>query len=454
MTVPTRPLYAKGVVIGLAVAGGIAALAAVRSADPQRPAPAALPSARAVATASASGNVARGADARASEVWKIPVHPDDPVKGATDALVTVVALSEFESPFCKRAARVLDELLAAYPRDVRVVWKDYPLPFNARARPAAIFARQVEREKGPKAFWAAHDALFASQPKLSDDDLRGLAGTLGITWEGANAAIDSGGGSEAIDRGIELGADAEARGTPHFFINGRRLAGSQPLDRFKALVDDLLVEANAFVAQGMRREDVYEAIIKAGKEAPPLVEKEVPPPDASSPFRGAVDATVVIQQFAEFPCAACARSAPVLEDLEKEYGGKLKLVWRLLLPPSDPSALLTAQVALETFAQRGAPAFWTFHERLLEARAQQGTLDEATLFRIATETSVDRVKLEQALASGRHKARALDDSARAQQAGLQGSPSFVIGSFVLPGDARWPLFKKAISRTLRKRRSP
>jgi protein-disulfide isomerase len=376
------------------------------------------------------------------------VYPDDPTKGPKDALVTIVAFSEFESPFCKRAAATLDELLVAYPDDLRVVWKDNPLPFNKRARPTASFARYVYADKGERAFWRTHDALFASQPKLLDDDLRAIAATVGVPWGEAKAAIDANKFGDKIDQSIELGGDVDARGTPHFFVNGRRLAGSRPLDAFKALVDEMLVKARDLVARGTPREGVYDAIIREGREAPPLVKKAVPRPDASSPSRGSAAAPVVIQQFATFPCGACARSARVLADLEAEYQGRIRIVWRFLLAGSDAGALLAAQAGIETFAQRGSASFATFHERVLEAQ-QRSELDEKILLRIATETAVDTAKLKQAWSTGRHKSRVVADSDLGTQMGLDKSPSFTVGDYLIPGDARGPVFKKAINRALR-----
>src|SRR5262245_1314836 len=72
---------------------------------------------------------------RDTAVWKVPVEPDDPTKGDPQALVTIVAFSDLQSAFTKRAAETLDQLLAQYPKELRVVWKDSPQPHNQQALP-------------------------------------------------------------------------------------------------------------------------------------------------------------------------------------------------------------------------------------------------------------------------------------------------------------------------------
>jgi protein-disulfide isomerase len=383
------------------------------------------------------------------EVWKVPVFPDDPVKGAKDALVTIVAFSEFESPFCKRGAETLERILAAYPNDVRLVWKDNPLPFSSRAKPAAILARAVYAERGVEGFWQTHDHLFAAQPKLGDEALELVTNKLGVPWSTVKAAIDSNRYIEKIDQSIELGGDVEVRGTPHFFINGRRFAGAQPFDKFKQAVDQALAQASARVARGTPRAEIYAVTIRDGRTSPALARKDVPPPEGSSPIRGDAAAKIVIQQFAEFPCTSCERIARTLEDIEAEYRGRVKVAWRFMVPPDDASALLVAEVALEAFAQRGSAAFLTFHERVLDAKQRGESLDETTLIRIATETSMDASRLKRALASGKHKQRIREDSRLASKVGITTSPSFVINGAYVDENEGYAVFKKAINSALR-----
>src|SRR6185503_14658673 len=180
---------------------------------------------------------------------------------------------------CKKVEETLKQIVQTYPNDVRLVWKDNPLPFHPRAKPAAIFARHAFKTKGEKGFWDAHDALFDSQP-----------------------AIDGNKYMDKIDSSMELAMDLQARGTPHFFINGVRLSGAQPFESFKQKIDEQLAKAKALIGKGTPKSKVYEEIIKEGKEPPPPEKKDVPPPDASMPWKGGQNAKVVIQEFSDFEC--------------------------------------------------------------------------------------------------------------------------------------------------------
>jgi protein-disulfide isomerase len=402
-----------------------------------------------------SGSVEVGSPARAlppssdETIWKVPVYADDPVLGPKDALVTVVEFSEFESEMCKRAAGTMAALIAAYPKDVRVVWKDSPLPFDLHARPAALLGRLAYELRGPSGFWQVHDLLFANQPHLADDDLRAVAQKLSFVWDPAATPSESK-ALRKIDQSIVLGGDVKARGIPHFFINGVRLAGSQPLAQFRSLVDRELAKARARVAGGVAPAQVYDAILREGREPMPLITRDVPPAGADSPSRGAVTAAVVIQQFADFPCQTCEHAAQTLADLEREYGERLRVVWRYLPTAADKEAL-AAQAGEEVFVQAGAAAFWLFHERVLDASEHGLALDRSRLERIATETGVNADKVRAALRSQKHLRRIKEDWALATKLGLGPGPAYAIGTYFFATEQPGPVLKKAIAGVLGER---
>ncbi len=410
-----------------------------------------LPSARPSASSPASTAPPSSASppvARDTTVWLVPVYPDDPVKGAQHALVTIVAFSEFESPSGKIAAATLDQLLAAHPEDVRLVWKDNPLAFHPRARAAAVFARHVVAEKGLQSFWTAHDRLFSSQPKLASDDLQAVARELGLSWDKTQATSAAERFRSKIDQSLELGGDVEVRGIPHFFINGVRLAGTKPLDVFEKHVSAELEKAKVLVASGVPRERVYDEIMKRGKGPRPVVKKDVPAPNANSPSKGVAAAPIVIQQWAAFPCASCARTSRTLAELEQEYRGKVKVVWRHLATESDAGSFLAAQAAQEAFSQKGSAGFWRFHDRLLELVAG-GRIEREVLDAVARENGLDLDQFKIALDSGKHKAKVLADAKVGAAAGIESAPAFVVNGFYLLGDPPNAAFRKVINLALK-----
>jgi protein-disulfide isomerase len=386
-----------------------------------------------------------------TSVWKVPVNADDPVKGPKDALVTLIIFSDYQCPFCKRVEDTLKQVLEAYPNDVRIVWKDNALPFHPRAKPAAVLGRIAYEKKGDKGFWEAHNALFESAPKLEDDDLKAIAEKLGLSWDTVKAAIDNPNSkqNQKIDQSMDQAADFQARGTPHFFINGVRLSGAQPLDKFKAAIDAQLAKAKALVAKGVPKAKIYEEITKEGKEPEAPEKKELPAPDASSPFKGGANAKVVIQEFSEFQCPFCKRVTPTLKELEKEYGNKIKIVWRHLPLPFHKDAPLAAEAAQEAFAQKGNAGFWAMHDKLFEAQGSEGAFSRENLEKYAGEIGLDVAKFKAALDSNKHKAKVDADAEIASKAGINGTPGFVINGYYLSGAQPTAAFKKIINKALK-----
>ena len=87
-------------------------------------------------------------------------------------------------------------------------------------------------------FWKTHDALFASAPKLEDADLERIAKDAGADPKKALAAVASKKYDAALDVDADLADDMNVSGTPHFFINGRRIAGAQAFERFQGIIDE------------------------------------------------------------------------------------------------------------------------------------------------------------------------------------------------------------------------
>jgi protein-disulfide isomerase len=381
-------------------------------------------------------------------VWKVPVASDDPIRGPKDALVTIIEYSEFQCPFCKRVEDTLKQVMQNYGNDVRIVWKDNPLPFHPRAKPAATLARLAYKTKGDKGFWDAHDALYDSQPKLEDDDLKGIAEKVGLSWDQVKAAIDGNKFGDRLDQSVDQASDFQARGTPHFFINGVRLSGAQPYEKFKATIDEQLARAKSLLPHTTRAK-IYEEVTKEGKEPPPPEKKEVPAPDASSPFKGGAKAKVVIQEFSDFQCPFCKRVEPTIQEIEKQYGDKIKFVWRHMPLPFHKDAPLASEAAQEAFVQKGNAGFWAMHDKLFDAQGGSPGIERAGLEKIAQEIGLDMEKFKAALDSHKNKAKVDADNDVGQKAGVNGTPAFVINGYFLSGAQPTPAFVKLINRALK-----
>ncbi|HYP97994.1 MAG TPA: thioredoxin domain-containing protein [Polyangiaceae bacterium] len=180
-----------------------------------------------------------------------------PTRGPADALVTLVEFSDFECQYCKRAEPTLKALLARYPKTLRLVWKDYPLPQHKGAQLLANFAADAYRRGSVSGFWAVHDGIFAQAEALDDGTLGALAGKAGL--DGALLLISAHAGvhDAAIREDMKLGQRLSVTGTPTFFANGRRIEGALPLEQFDALIQEELRTAQRIVTHGTAARDVY-----------------------------------------------------------------------------------------------------------------------------------------------------------------------------------------------------
>lgn len=178
-------------------------------------------------------------------------------KGAADAWVTIIEVSDFQCPFCSRVAPTLGKIADQYGDDVRLVFKHNALPFHERAKPAAR-AAECAGEQGK--FWPMHDQLFANQRQLEDGDLERYAGGVGVDLGSWKSCYSSGKYDAKIAADQRLASNFGARGTPAFFINGRFLSGAQPFERFAVLIDTELAKAKA---SGIPRDEYYARSILA-----------------------------------------------------------------------------------------------------------------------------------------------------------------------------------------------
>jgi protein-disulfide isomerase len=168
---------------------------------------------------------------------KVAVDATGPSKGPATAPVTIVEFSDFECPFCVRAEGTVKEVLAAYPGKVRLVYRDYPLPNHSKA-PKAAEAAHCAGDQGK--YWEMHDKLFANAQKLDVADLKAHAREVGLDGGKFDQCLDSGAKAKEVELHKKAGDDAGVSGTPAFFINGRLLSGAQPLEAFKAIIDEEL----------------------------------------------------------------------------------------------------------------------------------------------------------------------------------------------------------------------
>jgi protein-disulfide isomerase len=371
-------------------------------------------------------------------IWKIPVK-GAPAIGPADALVTIVEFFDYQCSYCRRAESTMNELMARYPKDVRVVLRQNPLPFHARALPAANFALEARAQKGDAAFLSANRRLF--EGKLEDSDLLALGKELKLDEKRVKNAIANNTHAAEIEADMDLASDFKASGTPHFFVNGLRISGAQPLENFVTVVETQLKVANALVAAGTSRATVYDEIMKHAQDPDAPERKELPAPSADNPSRGPLNAPIVIHEFADFQCSYCQKVEKTLAELEKAYPNKLRFVWHDYPLPFHEHAPAAAIVAREARAQKGDAGFWKMHDLLF---GSDTPLNEEVLTQAAASLRLDAARVSAARADGRFERVLASDKALAEGAGIRGTPAFVINGYYLSGAQPLKAFKRII----------
>ncbi|MET0792278.1 MAG: thioredoxin domain-containing protein [Polyangiaceae bacterium] len=381
-------------------------------------------------------------------IWKMPIQ-GAPSYGAPDALVTIVEFFDYQCPYCRRVEATMTQLMAKYPKDLRIVLRQNPLPFHPHALPAANLALEARAEKGDAGFLEANRRLFEGE--LEEADLLKIAHDLKLNEQRVRAAIGNNTHSAEIEADADLASDFKASGTPYFFINGQRLSGAQPLESFVAVVDAQLKVARALVVNGTPRAKVYDAILAHAQDADPPEKKEIPAPTAENPTRGPLNAPVLIHEFADFQCPFCGRVEPTLAELEKAFPNQLRFVWHDLPLPFHANAKPAAIAAREVRAQKGDAAFWKLHDALFRDQGIDGALSAESLAKYAAEQKVDAARFTAAQSDGRYDALFARDQAIASNAGIHGTPAFVINGFYVSGAQSLSAFKRAVRRALTKK---
>jgi protein-disulfide isomerase len=161
---------------------------------------------------------------------------DNPSKGPEKAKVTIFEFSDFQCPFCSRANPALKQVLEAYPKDVRIVWRHMPLSFHPDAALAAEASQEAFAQAGNEAFWKYHDLLFQNQKAIARPDLERYAREIGLDMARFNRALDSRQHKPHVDRDSAEAQRAGINATPGFVINGYFLSGAYPFDAYDRLI--------------------------------------------------------------------------------------------------------------------------------------------------------------------------------------------------------------------------
>ena len=157
-----------------------------------------------------------------------------PSLGPPDARITLVEFSDFECPYCALAVKQVKALMAAYPKDIRLFYKQFPLSMHPHAQLAAE-AALAANEQGK--FWEMHDLLFGNFRKLSRENMLVWAQQIGLDVNKFKADLDSQKFASVIKKDTSDGDASGVYGTPAFFINGKLYNGPMTLEAMKPILE-------------------------------------------------------------------------------------------------------------------------------------------------------------------------------------------------------------------------
>ena len=142
-----------------------------------------------------------------------------PSRGPENAKVTLVEFSDFQCPYCSKAIVEANLVLRAFPKDVRLVFKQFPLDQHSLAGFGAEAALAAQSQGK---FWEMHDLLYAGFPDISRPRVFGYAKTLGLDLKRFTAEVDGHKYKARVAAEEMEGEEAGVAGTPTFFLNGKK----------------------------------------------------------------------------------------------------------------------------------------------------------------------------------------------------------------------------------------
>lgn len=161
----------------------------------------------------------------------------------------------------------------------------------------------------------------------------------------------------------------------------------------------------------------------------------------NDPSRGEATAPVTVVEFTDFQCPACAAMHPILEEVLKSYGNKVRFVVRDFPLPVHANAGKAAEAANAAHAQG---KFFEYAALLFK---RQAALDVASLKKYATELGLDRVRFDAALDKGTYAEEVRNDLIDGEAYGVDSTPTIYVNGVVL-GTLSSDALRVAIDRAL------
>jgi protein-disulfide isomerase len=165
-----------------------------------------------------------------------------PPNGPESAKVSLIVFSDFECPYCAQGRHRIDDIKAKYKDKVKVYFRNLPLE---KLHPHAFHAAEAAAclaDESPAKFWDFHNLLFDNREKLDEKHLIEYAKSLDVDEKVFSECLKSGKEQGVVRKDMEEAAKLGLDSTPAFFVNGRLIRGSQPIETFYEVIDEELAD--------------------------------------------------------------------------------------------------------------------------------------------------------------------------------------------------------------------
>lgn len=176
------------------------------------------------------------------------VKKDVLVKGNTNARFTLVEYSDFECPYCQKfhGDKTIQDVLAKYPNDVNLVFKNFPLSFHPHAQKAAEGAVCVGKLAGADKYYQYIDKIYNSKDP-SIENVKKVATDLGINASTLDNCMNDPATAAQVTAEMNEGQSLfGVNGTPGTVLldntkgTWKAFAGALPLSEFDAGIQAMM----------------------------------------------------------------------------------------------------------------------------------------------------------------------------------------------------------------------
>lgn len=167
----------------------------------------------------------------------VPVSEKDHIQGSPKASITLVEYGDYQCPYCGEAYPIVKQLQKHFGKDLRFVFRNFPLTQIHQYAFSAAEAAEIADEYGK--FWEMHDKLFENQDALDIANLVDYAKELGIDSLEFSKKLIAKEKSERVQSDFMSGVESNVNGTPCFFVNNIKYEGNWDYETFKLVLSQL-----------------------------------------------------------------------------------------------------------------------------------------------------------------------------------------------------------------------